>query len=113
MNLSDRVKSTLLFGLTLLALNLFFQMDWMTVLLGFSIFIVGKLILIFFIHFIDFSDRTEEILLNGSNVLAVNILSQGDWGSTFFVVIVLIVGALIYPSVVTFMTNEAQDNRYK
>lgn len=61
-----------------------------------------------------FSRRTKNILLNGLSVLALNlVLFQREWGEVLFGVIIFIIGALIYPYLITFMSNDKQDNRYK
>jgi len=61
-----------------------------------------------------FSRRTKNILLNGLGVLAGNLVFfQRDWGPVLFGVIFFIVGALIFPYLITFMSNDKQDNRYK
>jgi len=59
------------------------------------------------------SRRIKDLLLNGLSVLALNLVFQRDWGPVLFGVIGFIVVALISPYLITFMSNEKRDNRYK
>ena len=61
----------------------------------------------------NISERTKGILFNGIVVLALNLIFQRDWGPVLFGVIFFIVGALIFPYLITFMSDEKRDNRYK
>lgn len=55
----------------------------------------------------------KDHLLSVLVVLALNLVFQRDWGPILFGVTVYIVGASILPYLITFMSNDKQDNRYK
>lgn len=60
------------------------------------------------------SDRTKSILFNGFMVLVLNIVFfQREWEPILLGVTIFIVGALILPYLITFMSGEKIDNRYK
>lgn len=59
------------------------------------------------------SRRIKDRLLSILGVLALNIVFQRDWGSVLFGVTVYFIGASILPYIITFMSNDKQDSRYK
>lgn len=60
------------------------------------------------------SDRTKSILFNGFMILVLNlVVFQREWEPILLGVTIFIVGALILPYLITFMSDEKIDNRYK
>lgn len=57
------------------------------------------------------SDRTKSLLRNGLGVLALNLIFQRDWGPVIFGVVAFIVVALIFPYLITFISDADEINR--
>lgn len=61
----------------------------------------------------EIPERMKHLLLSGASVLGMNLIFQRSWGSIILGVTITIVGGIVLPPLVTFMTNEQKDNRYK
>lgn len=62
---------------------------------------------------LDMSDRTKSILFQGFIGLALNLVFQREWEPVILGVSAFVVGALTLPYIITFMSDEKKDNRYK
>lgn len=58
------------------------------------------------------SERTKRIFFYGLFPLFTNLILQRNWEPVILGASIFIIGGLIFPKVITFMTDKERDNRY-
>lgn len=58
-------------------------------------------------------NKIRSILYGAASILLANVIRQDDWGFTFYVAIIFIIGALILPPLITFMSDKKKDRYYE
>lgn len=58
-------------------------------------------------------NKIRPILYGAAGISLANVIRQDDWDFTFYVAIIFIIGALILPPLITFMSDQKKDTYYE
>lgn len=59
------------------------------------------------------STKIQPILYGVANMIMVSLIRQDDWGFTLSTVLAFVVGAFIFPPLITFMSDNKKDSYYE
>lgn len=58
-------------------------------------------------------NKVRPLLYGGAIIILANLMIQDDWGLTLFSAIAFVIGGLILPRIITFMSDNKKDSDYK
>lgn len=58
-------------------------------------------------------NKIKPLLYGGAIIILANLMLENDWGLTLFSVIAFVIGGLLLPKLITFMSDNKKDSDYK